>query len=104
MGTGPERVIGAIVGGSVALVLGVLLFPAQPLAILEEAEKGSFARWPRRSTVSAGMLRSASMPADEWILDEGRRIHQLLATLSRVRSIARNRGAQPSRYRRAARL
>jgi uncharacterized membrane protein YgaE (UPF0421/DUF939 family) len=37
-GTGAERGVDALVGGAVALVLGVGLFPAQPLNLLANAE------------------------------------------------------------------
>jgi uncharacterized membrane protein YgaE (UPF0421/DUF939 family) len=38
-GAGSERAVDAIVGGAVALVLGVGLFPVQPLTLLGEAER-----------------------------------------------------------------
>lgn len=38
-GTGAERAIDAAVGGAVALVIGVVLFPARPLPLLRAAER-----------------------------------------------------------------
>src|ERR1700733_5166379 len=38
-GTGAERAVDALIGGGVALVLGVLLFPVQPLSLVREAER-----------------------------------------------------------------
>jgi hypothetical protein len=39
-GTGPERVVDAVVGGGVALVFGLLLFPPEPVALVRDAERG----------------------------------------------------------------
>ena len=38
-GTGPERAIDALIGGGVAAVIGVGLFPAHPLRMLRSAER-----------------------------------------------------------------
>jgi uncharacterized membrane protein YgaE (UPF0421/DUF939 family) len=51
-GTGAERAIDALVGGGVALVIGVGLFPADPLRFLWKAENGLL-----RSLVSILELR-----------------------------------------------
>lgn len=56
-GTGSERAVDALVGGAVALVIGVGLFPANPVQVLWDAE---------RSVLSAlrEMLSSRSMRED----------------------------------------
>src|SRR6201989_1683210 len=38
-GTGAERAVDALVGGAVALLVGVVLFPARPLPLLRAAER-----------------------------------------------------------------
>ena len=39
-GTGGERAVDAVVGGAVAFMFGVLLFPPEPMALIRDAERG----------------------------------------------------------------
>ncbi len=88
-GTGSERAIDAVVGGAAALVLGVLMFPAEPLSMLRDAERAVLA-----SLVAAlrriPEVRSGGERSDgEWTLEVGYTVHQRLAELARARSTAR---------------
>jgi uncharacterized membrane protein YgaE (UPF0421/DUF939 family) len=87
-GTGSERAIDALVGGAVALVLGVLLFPANPLRILRTAERSvlhTLAIAVERAVSSREQRRSRQ---EEWTLRMGYTIHQRLAQLARARATA----------------
>jgi uncharacterized membrane protein YgaE (UPF0421/DUF939 family) len=88
-GTGSERAIDAVVGGAAALVLGVLLFPAEPMSMLRDAERAVLA-----SLVAAlrriPEVRAGGEGSDgEWTLAMGYAVHQRLAELARARSTAR---------------
>jgi uncharacterized membrane protein YgaE (UPF0421/DUF939 family) len=98
-GTGSERAIDAIVGGAVALILGVGLFPAEPLAMLGDAERAVLATLA--STLERFALRAGAEPTDEsWILGAGGEIHATVAALARARSTARtNTRVAPRRWR-----
>ncbi len=99
-GTGLERGVDALVGGGVALVIGVVLFPAEPLAMLREAERSAL-------EVIEGILEQAAEEAstqatrDEgWIVDASHRLHRQLSSLARVRATARaNVRVAPRRWR-----
>lgn len=99
LGTGSERAIDALVGGGVALVLGTGLFPAQPLAILGDAERSvlaTLARVLRRAALHA----REQQPEEEWLLQAGGMIHAEIGALARARSTARaNVRIAPRRWR-----
>jgi uncharacterized membrane protein YgaE (UPF0421/DUF939 family) len=88
-GTGAERAVDAAVGGAVALVIGVGLFPTRPLPPLRAAERallGSVAA----ALEGLGSLLSAGTPAEPtWTLATAHDIHQRLAELTAARSSAR---------------
>ena len=97
-GTGSERAVDAIVGGAVALILGVLLFPAEPLSLLDDAERRVL-----RTLADAlrHCVRRGDEPPDEsWMLAVGDEIHQGLAALNLARATARaNVRVAPRRWR-----
>jgi uncharacterized membrane protein YgaE (UPF0421/DUF939 family) len=89
-GTGAERAIDALVGGGVALVIGVGLFPADPLKLLWDAERGVL-----RSLVRILERRPPPTPdpddADpdmDWALVASHDVHRRLAVLTEARSTA----------------
>jgi uncharacterized membrane protein YgaE (UPF0421/DUF939 family) len=100
-GAGSERVVDALIGGAVAMVLGVVLFPAEPLALLYGAERevlGALAAALRRCAVEA-----TEAVDDGQVLEIGNAIHQQIAALARARSTARaNVRVAPRRWRRRA--
>ena len=99
-GIGAERAVDALVGGGVALVVGVVLFPAAPLPRLREAE-----RVVLRSLASAleqilELLESGAQTQPEWTLATGHEIHQRLSLLALARTTARaNVRVAPRRWR-----
>jgi uncharacterized membrane protein YgaE (UPF0421/DUF939 family) len=98
-GTGSERAIDAIVGGVVAFIIGVVLFPAEPLSLLGEAERTvllTLARTLRRAALSGEQPEEVELA----MLDAGSEIHDQIAALSRARSTARaNVRIAPRRWR-----
>jgi uncharacterized membrane protein YgaE (UPF0421/DUF939 family) len=106
-GTGSERAVDVLVGGAVALVLGVLLFPANPLAILRDAESTvlrALAEALERALAGAGSRPGDQPPAqrgeDDWTLGVGYQVHQRLAVLARARATAHaNVRVAPRRWR-----
>jgi uncharacterized membrane protein YgaE (UPF0421/DUF939 family) len=106
-GTGSERAVDVLVGGAMAFVLGVLLFPANPLAILRDAESTvlrALAEALQRALAVAdrgppGKPRPQS-GEDDWTLGVGYRVHQRLAVLARARATAyANVRVAPRRWR-----
>jgi uncharacterized membrane protein YgaE (UPF0421/DUF939 family) len=100
-GTGGERATDALVGGAVALVIGVGLFPADPLRLLARAERGVLAallraleRHSPRAAAAQGLEADAAdldMPAGErdWALVVSHEVHRRLTALTQARGTAR---------------
>jgi hypothetical protein len=88
-GTGAERAVDVLVGGAVALVLGVGLFPAQPLSLLGVAEQRVLETLATRLTQVARLMRDGREPGNGWTLQAGLEIHQRLNGLARARATAR---------------
>lgn len=99
-GTGSERLVDALIGGGVAGVIGVGLFPAHPLALLRSAEREVL-----RSLAGAlgrvGDLLSDGIPAEPgWTIAAAQDIHRQLAELAQARLTARaNVRVAPRRWR-----
>jgi uncharacterized membrane protein YgaE (UPF0421/DUF939 family) len=90
-GTGSERAIDALVGGGVALVIGVGLFPADPLKLLWSAERGVL-----RSLVGILQQRQPTKAGDgeddaemDWALAASHDVHRRLTALTQARRTAR---------------
>lgn len=99
-GAGSERVIDALVGGAVALVLGVILFPAQPIRLLEQAEREVLRTLSALLEEVAREFRTGRVPATDWALRSGQQVHQLLGGLARARATAHaNVRVAPRRWR-----
>jgi uncharacterized membrane protein YgaE (UPF0421/DUF939 family) len=88
-GTGAERGLDAVVGGGVALVLGVGLFPSHPLAVLQEAEQRVLEALATRLGELMRLLGDGREPGDDWTLESGLEIHNRLSALARARATAR---------------
>jgi uncharacterized membrane protein YgaE (UPF0421/DUF939 family) len=93
--TGGERLIDAVVGGAVALILGVGLFPAEPLSLLRDAERSVLRTLAAATRPVAELLATGARPADEWTLRAGYEIHQQLGALARALATARATVSQP---------
>lgn len=106
-GTGSERAVDVLVGGAVAFVLGVVLFPAHPLAILRDAEStvlGTLAEALERAGAVASTAKAAredpAVAGQDWTQGVGYRVHQRLAVLARARATAHaNVRVAPRRWR-----
>jgi uncharacterized membrane protein YgaE (UPF0421/DUF939 family) len=99
-GTGSERAVDALVGGAVAFVLGVLLFPANPLTILRTAERAVLRTLATAVERAVGPREQLRPGQDDWTLLMGYTVHQRLAALARARATARaNVRIAPRRWR-----
>ncbi|HLJ02853.1 MAG TPA: FUSC family protein, partial [Solirubrobacteraceae bacterium] len=87
-GTGAERAIDALVGGGVALVLGVGLFPAHPLKLLHDAESALLAQLATTVEQAVEMLYRSIDPGAEWALARGAEVHERLSDLAGARATA----------------
>ncbi|HEX3510298.1 MAG TPA: FUSC family protein [Solirubrobacteraceae bacterium] len=89
-GTGSERVVDALVGGGVALVIGVGMFPVEPLKLLWDAEDGVLG-------AVLAVLDGEPLPGareesrgDDWSLAASQEIHRRLSALTAARNTARS--------------
>jgi len=87
-GTGGERAVDAIIGGAVAFVLGVVLFPAHPLALLRDAERGVLRVLAATLDEVARVLGTGAVPEPAWTLRASHEIHRQLAQLAGARATA----------------
>jgi uncharacterized membrane protein YgaE (UPF0421/DUF939 family) len=87
-GTGDERAVDAVVGGAVALVVGVALFPAQPLPRLHEAERGVLETLASSLERIVSLLRAGTPPEPGWTLAAAYDVHRRLAQLAQARTSA----------------
>lgn len=98
-GTGSERVIDALVGGAVALVVGVILFPAHPMRLLQTAERAVLRAVAGLVAELTAFVQSGTVPPADWALESSQHVHQLLGGLARARSTARaNVRVAPRRF------
>lgn len=88
-GTGGERATDALVGGAVALAIGVGLFPVEPLKLLWRAENGVL-RAVRSVLAREPLPPSRSRDRDmDWPLAASHEVHRRLTALTAARSTAR---------------
>ncbi|HLW94978.1 MAG TPA: FUSC family protein [Solirubrobacteraceae bacterium] len=88
-GTGSERAIDALIGGGVAAVIGVGLFPAHPLRMLRSAEREVLRSLAGALGEIGERLGSDSRVAPDWTLAAAQDIHSQLAGLAAARMTAR---------------
>jgi uncharacterized membrane protein YgaE (UPF0421/DUF939 family) len=97
-GTGGERAVDALVGGGVALVIGVGFFPADPLKLLWNAENGvlrALVRILARRSPSASDghvnpgIEPDMDPDMDWALAASHELHRELSALTQARGTAR---------------
>src|SRR5947209_8876369 len=99
-GTGGERALDAVVGGAVAFVLGVILFPAHPLTLLRDAERRVLRILADTLNEVAQALSGAVEPDPDWTLRASHEIHRELAGLAQARATATaNVRVAPRRWR-----
>jgi uncharacterized membrane protein YgaE (UPF0421/DUF939 family) len=88
-GTGSERLIDALVGGAVAAVIGVGLFPAEPMKLMRNAERELLRSLAGALTHIAELLRRSTVAQSDWTLAAAQDIHSQLAALAAARATAR---------------
>jgi uncharacterized membrane protein YgaE (UPF0421/DUF939 family) len=88
-GTGAERGLDAVIGGASAFLVGVVLFPADPLPRLRAVERDVLRALAAALGHVAELLRRAETPEAGWTLAMGYDVHVQLARLADAREIAR---------------
>jgi uncharacterized membrane protein YgaE (UPF0421/DUF939 family) len=88
-GTGSERTIDALIGGGVAAVIGVGLFPSHPLRMLRSAEREVLRSLAGALGEIGELLGSGSRVGAGWTLAAAQDIHSQLAALAAARMTAR---------------
>jgi len=104
-GISGERAVDVLIGGGVALVLGVGLFPANPLLLVRDSELSVLEVLARILEQVAGFVRENEKPPEGWALDATQRVHEQLASMTRARSTA-HAGVRiaPRRWRQRSRV
>jgi uncharacterized membrane protein YgaE (UPF0421/DUF939 family) len=99
-GTGSERVVDALVGGALGLILGVVMFPAHPLLLLHRAERSVLRTLADLLSEALARTHPRPLPDEGFALSAGYTIHRQLAMLAQARSTARtNVRVAPRRWR-----
>lgn len=88
-GTGAERLVDAFVGGGIALVTAAVLFPADPLRVLDDARHQTLEALADSLEELAARLDDPAPAEVEWTLGVGHDVHQRLAALADARRTAR---------------
>jgi uncharacterized membrane protein YgaE (UPF0421/DUF939 family) len=88
-GTGAERLVDALIGGGVAAVIGVGLFPTDPLAVIRNAEREVLRSVSGALAELAQLLSQMRPAAPGWTLAAAQDIHRQLAALVGARVTAR---------------
>jgi uncharacterized membrane protein YgaE (UPF0421/DUF939 family) len=97
---GSERAVDAVVGGAVALLVGVVLFPAEPLSLLAGAEQRLLATLAGTLSELAQRLGVAEPPGEDWAIGAIGRIRSEMGALAAARSTAANNARlAPRRWR-----
>lgn len=84
-GTAGERLFDAAVGGTSALLIGVVLFPSLPLPKLRSAEEGVLAALATALRALASSLRDGRDSSPDWTAASARSIHAALEHLDTAR-------------------
>ncbi|CQD22358.1 transmembrane alanine and valine and leucine rich protein [Mycobacterium europaeum] len=88
-GVGWERINDALVGGGVAIVFAIVLFPADPLQVLRRARMGVLDALHGVLTRTADVAAGRRVPAHDWPLSMADRVHRQLGELIEARATAR---------------
>ena len=80
-GGGLQRLIEALVGGGVAVVISVLLFPAAPLPLLREAAQAAFGALHAALAHLDELVDGRALVDQRWMLGAGEHIYEQLGGL-----------------------
>ncbi|MCV7029131.1 FUSC family protein [Mycobacterium sherrisii] len=88
-GVGWERIFDALIGGGLAIVIAVLLFPANPLMVLRSSRLAVLGtlEWVLQRT--GDLVRGRETPAADWPLPAVDRVHEQLGGLIQARTTSR---------------
>jgi uncharacterized membrane protein YgaE (UPF0421/DUF939 family) len=86
-----ERLFDTVVGGSLAIVFAVLLFPANPMTLLRRARLGMLAALHDALTQIVDITGGRVPIAGGWPLPVVERLHQQSAVLAEARTTARHK-------------
>lgn len=89
-GVGWERIDDALIGGCLAIVFAVLLFPADPLTVLRRARIGVLRVLQGVLSRAADVAAGRRVPAPDWPLSVVDRVHEQLGGLIQARTTARH--------------
>nr|WP_232068870.1 FUSC family protein [Mycobacterium mantenii] len=89
-GVGLERIFDALIGGAVAIVFAVLLFPADPLKVLRTARVGVLGVLHDVLSRAADVAVGRKEPPPDWPLTAVDRVHEQLSGLLEARTTARH--------------
>jgi uncharacterized membrane protein YgaE (UPF0421/DUF939 family) len=88
-GVGYERIYDALIGGCLAIVFAVLLFPADPLILLRRARIGVLDVLHGVLRRTADFAAARRQPAPDWPLSAVDRVHEQVGGLIQARATAR---------------
>jgi uncharacterized membrane protein YgaE (UPF0421/DUF939 family) len=88
-GVGWARISDALIGGCLAIVFAVLLFPADPLKVLRRARVGVLRVLQGILARAAEIAAGRSVPPPDWPLSAVDRVHEQLGGLNQARATAR---------------
>ncbi len=88
-GVGLERIFDALIGGCLAIVFAVLLFPADPLKVLRGARIGVLGVLHGVLSRAADVAAGRRAVAPDWPLSAADRVHEQLGGLIGARATAR---------------
>lgn len=88
-GSGSERLFDALIGGALALLFSIVIFPAAPLPLLAQATRTTCTTLSNILDHLDQLVSHSETPATEWTLDAAEHINQSLDSLTKARSTAR---------------
>ena len=88
-GVGYERIYDALIGGCLAIVFAVLLFPADPLKVLRRARIGVLDTLHGVLSRTADFAAGCRQPAPDWPLSAVDHVHEQVGDLIQARATAR---------------
>jgi uncharacterized membrane protein YgaE (UPF0421/DUF939 family) len=86
---GYERIFDALIGGCLAIVFAVFLFPADPLKVLRRARIGVLDTLRGVLSRTADFAAARRQPAPDWPLSAVDRVHEQIGGLIQARATAR---------------